>query len=125
MRRGNETILHITGKRAIDRLFEDSQWFLFFEQQNTDVVLLHRLTGMIFGTELENSPRNVENNIERNIAAGCQAVAVVSLSERYLTQIRNKARGYGKIVRVFSFTPTGLHDLRRWIESLLPTGERP
>jgi len=120
-RRGHESLLHLEAKIVIADLFARSEWSVFFEQRDADVLVMHNSTRLLVAIEVESSPRNVLRNIERNLGNGCHAVAVVSLTERYLNQITNKIqshiRTHGRI-KVFLYDVQGLNELRNWIENL-------
>ena len=127
MRRGNETQRHLMAKATIGKLFNRTDWSVFYEQRNADVIVMHHTTRFVAAIELESSPRNVLRNIERNVAYGCQAVAVVSLTDQYLRQITNKTFKYQQahpdlLLNVFPYTRRGRTDLYHWIESL--TGDK-
>lgn len=120
MRRGHESHSHLEAKKIIGRLFDDSAWSVFIEERNADLIILHHASRFVVGIEVESSPRNVLNNIVRNIAFGCHAVAIVSLTERYLDQITNKILNHIesheiKQVRVFTYDESGLAELHEWI----------
>lgn len=121
--RGHETQSHFEAKPAIGRKFKSEVWSIFYEQRNADVLILHHTSLFAGAIELESSPKNVLNNIQRNMAYGCQAVAVVSLTDRYLNQIRNKIKKYidpdnSRPIKVFSYDKNGLQELYEWIEQL-------
>jgi len=122
-RRGNESERHIKAKLAIGHLFEGNDWSVFFEQCNTDILVMHHATRFVAAIEAESSPRNVLRNISRNIAHGCKAVAVVSINDRYREQICAKVRRYTDPcdpfpIRIFPYDEQGLSELHRWITSL-------
>lgn len=123
LRRGHESALHIEAKATIGRLFDHPDWSVFFEQRNADVLVMHHITRFVAAIELESSPKNVLNNIHRNITYGCQAVVVVSLNRRYLTQISNKILNAAtehdpRIIRVFAYDDKSLRELRNWLFGL-------
>lgn len=122
-RNRGESQAHLEAKPAIGFLFDDPGWSVFFEHCNADVLALHHASRFVSGIEIEASPRNVLRNIERNMANGCHAVAVVSLTDRYLNQIKNKIQKHldphhGRPTKVFSFNEPDLLNLREWIEQL-------
>jgi hypothetical protein len=80
-------------------------------------------SGFLAAIEVESSPRNVLRNIERNFKNGCHAVAVVSLTERYRSQITNKALGSApelksRKIQVFAYDDKGLMELVSWTTAL-------
>jgi hypothetical protein len=122
-RRGHESSRHLKAKKAIAQLFNSSAWSVFIEERNADLIILHHTTCFVVAIEVESSPRNVLNNMVRNIAFGCHAVAVVSLSERYLDQIVNKIftplKNWGiKPIKVFLYDEQSLQKLYLWVENL-------
>ena len=122
-RRGHESKLHLKGKTAIPKYLPDAAWSVFFEQRNADILVMHNATHFLTAIEAESSPRNVLRNIERDLGNGCHAVAVVSLTERYLNQITNKILrhaeyGDNERIKVFLFDQRGLNELSNWIENL-------
>lgn len=125
-RRGHENLLHLQAKCEIGRLFDDPAWSVFFEQRNADVLVMHHETCFVAAIELESSPKNVLTNIRRNFAQECHAVAVVSLTERYLAQITNKTlkaatEPKASRIRVFTYDDAGLQELFNWITGLAKT----
>ena len=122
-RRGHESIYHLEAKTAIGRLFKAPDWSVFYEQRNADILVMHLASRFVAAIEVESSPRNVLGNIERNVAYGCHAVAVVSLSERYLGQITVKVLDHiathpGESIKVFLYNAQSLQELRLWLENL-------
>jgi len=120
-RRGNESQLHLVSKILTASMFAGHEWSVFLEQRDADVLVMHNSTRLIVAIEVESSPRNVLRNIERDIGNGCHAVAVVSLTERYLNQITNKILshiGTHDRIKVFFYDVQGLNELRNWIENL-------
>ena len=125
-RRGHENLLHLQAKCEIGRLFDDPAWSVFFEQRNADVLVMHHETCFVAAIELESSPKNVLINIRRNFAQECHAVAVVSLTKYFLSQITNKAlRAASETnsgnIRVFTYDDAGLQELFNWITGLAKT----
>lgn len=122
-RRGHETSTHLHVKQELGARCESIGWSTFYEEQGADIVIRHYQTGFIAAIEVESSPRNVTRNIERNIAHGCDAVAVVSLNDRFLRQIANKvmsssiALNHGK-VRLFPLDSRGINDMLSWLIDL-------
>jgi hypothetical protein len=125
-RRGYESSWHLEAKIEVGDFFDARGWHTFYEQQNTDVVIRHYTTGFIAAIEVEASPKNVTRNIERDIANGCNAVAVLSLNIGYLGQILNKimasetARHHGR-VRAFPMDVNGFQELLDWLDELTRT----
>lgn len=122
-RRGHESTEHLQAKVAVSKLFDPATWSVFFEQHNADILVLHHRTRFVTAIEAEGSPKNVINNIRRNAAYGCQAVAVVSLHDHYLNQITNRInrhieRRNSMPIRVFPYSSTGLNELLSWIKKL-------
>lgn len=122
-RNRKESQAHCKGKGRSGRLFDDPAWSVFYEQCNADVLVMYHANRFLSAIELESSPKNVLNNIRRNMANGCHAVAVISLKDRYLNQIRNKIQKHldpyqGRPIKVFSFNESDLLNLREWIEQL-------
>ena len=123
MIRGNELQVHRDAKPSCGRWFDDPAWSVFYEQRNADILVMHLASRFVAAIEVESSPRNVLRNIERNVAYGCHAVAVVSLSERYLGQITSKILGRAQLqskahLKLFSYNAQSLRELRLWIENL-------
>ena len=119
--RGHESQAHRDAKATIGRLFDDPAWSVFYEQRNADILVLHHASRFVAAIEVESSPRNVLNNINRNVAYGCHAVAVISLTKRYLSQITNKVLGHVEHhdqIKVFRYDEQDLHKLQHWIEKL-------
>lgn len=119
-RRGHESIYHLEAKTVIGRLFNAPDWSVFYEQRNADILVMHNATRFVAAIEVESSPRNVLHNLERNLAYGCDAVAVVSLTERYLAQITVKlldpiATHQDESIKVFLYNAQGLHELHGWL----------
>jgi hypothetical protein len=122
-RRGHESIAHLEAKMAVGRLFNSPGWSVFYEQHNADILVMHNATRFTAAIEVESSPRNVLRNLERNLAYGCDAIAVVSLNERYFGQIACKILGhvhgrYTQPVKLFPLGEQGSADLYEWIVSL-------
>ena len=129
-RRGHESSVHLEAKIAVGRLFNDPEWSVFYEQRNADVLVLHNATKFVAAIEVESSPRNVLRNLERNMSHGCQAVAVVALTERYLGQITSKILGSAvyenhRNIKVFLYRNSDLNALRDWLIGLAAQGEKP
>jgi len=123
-RRGHERLLHLEAKPNLADPFRGSEWSVFFEQWDADVLVMHNSTRLLMAIEAESSPRNVLRNIERDLGNGCHAVAVVSLTERYLGQITNKILRHTEYddrekIKVFLYDAQGLNELHNWIENLV------
>lgn len=125
MRRGHESRQHLEAKTVIASLFNTPVWSVFPEQRDTDVLVMHNPTGFLTAIEAESSPRNVARNIMRDFTNGCHAVAVVALTGRYFSQIKNKAVQCSGNIRVFRFTEPDQVELRNWTGHLAENGERP
>ena len=122
-RRGRESHLHLDAKTVIANLFGGLEWSIFFEQRDADILAMHNSTCFLAAIEVESSPRNVLRNIERDLGNGCHAVAVVALTERYLSQITNKILRHAEYdgseqIQVFLYDQHGLNELCNWIENL-------
>ncbi len=122
-RRGHESTIHLEAKTAIGQLFNAPNWSVFYEQRNADILVMHNATRFVAAIEVESSPRNVLRNLDRNFAYGCQAVAVISLTERYLAQITVKVLGHiathpDKRIKVFLHNAQGLHELLDWLTAI-------
>ena len=122
-RRGNESIHHLKAKTAIGELFKDPDWAVFYEQRDTDILVMHNATRFVAAVEVESSPRNVARNLERDTTNGCDVVAVVALNAHYLQRITSKAVDHamahpGAGIMVFPHGVQGLQALRGWITSI-------
>ncbi len=122
-RRGNESYRHLEAKTAIGELFNDPDWAVFYEQRDTDVLVMHNATRFVAAIEVESSPRNVQRNLERDTTNGCGVVAVVVLNEHHLGQITAKAVTHamahpGDGIMVFPHNEQGQVSLRGWIASI-------
>lgn len=130
LNRGHESQAHRNAKANIGHLFDAPDWSVFYEERNADIVVMHNATKFMAAIEVESSPRNVLRNLDRNIAYGCDAVAVVSLTERYLGQITSKILGsdthknHHKI-KVFLYRIRELNALLDWLIELSNSNENP
>lgn len=121
--RGNEGQDHRDAKPTTGHLFDTTNWTVFYEQRDADMVVMHNATGFTPAIEFENSARNCTRNITRNLINGCHAVAVVVLNQRYFNQITNKIQKHIHPddhcrIRVFHNTDIGLLNLRTWLIEL-------
>ena len=122
-RRGNESIHHLKAKTAIGELFKDPDWAVFYEQRDTDILVMHNATRFVAAIEVESSPRNVQRNLERDTTNGCGVVAVVVLNTRHLPRITTTAVKYasahpGSGIMVFPNGARGQQSLHSWIASI-------
>ncbi|MDF7809464.1 hypothetical protein P4E94_18625 [Pontiellaceae bacterium B12219] len=121
--RGNESTAHLEAKVEIGRLFSNPAWAVFFEQRNTDILIMHNATRITAAVEVESSPRNVSRNLERNTHNGCGVMAVVALNSSHLPRITSKAIEHsmsypGTCVMVFPHTTNGCQALRGWLSEI-------
>lgn len=116
--RGRESRLHREAKIHIGCLFEEPGWSVFYEQRNADILVLYHASRFVAAIEVESSPKNVVRNIERNMAHGCNAVAVVSIKEQFHNQVANKIKTCSTAtapVQLFACDAQSLRQLRNWL----------
>ena len=124
--RGHENLLHLQAKTEIGRLFHAPDWAVFYEQNFADILVMHCSTRFIAAIEAESTPRNVVQNLSRNLAYECHAVGVISLNDRFHGQIESKALRLAaarnhKNIRVFRYQDPALQELFNWISKLTRT----
>ena len=80
MYRGNETTDHIALKQEAFEILKAAGWIPQAEHLNCDVVAINLQSAQVLSVEIERSPKNLENNIRRNIRQGANLIAVINFS---------------------------------------------
>lgn len=89
MKRGRETAHHIALKEEASRALSSEGWISLPEHLNCDICAINPATGEVLCVEIERSPRNLENNLKRNIRQGATSIAIIApLSSLYSFQTR-------------------------------------
>lgn len=89
MRRGRETAEHIAQKQDAYQALIEAGWICLPEHLNCDLCAIEPEIGKVLCVEIERSPRNLENNLKRNIRQGADAIAVITPHKLlYNTQAR-------------------------------------